>query len=149
MNEDSPAQEHALTIRPQKVMSFGRKLVIISIMAFVGFAVIVALPFIANPQIANIAAAGRHIPALRRALDKDARFSRIELRSFTMSGGCLLVRGELDSEEAEADLRAAVAASRPPVKVEYRVFIITPETRVTLERLRREEPAAASEPTAK
>ena len=131
-------------------MSFGWKLLLIAIIAFGTFAYMMAK--VLEPgrrQIANIAAAGRHIPALRRALDKDARFSRIELRSNTLSGGCLLVSGELDSVEAEADLKAAVTASQPPVTVEYGVVVTTPETRAMMERLRREEPAEASEPTAK
>src|SRR6266404_3464340 len=75
-------------------------------------------------QMANIAAAERHIPKLLPMLQKDSRFISIKLHSFTGSDGSLMVSGELFSESDLQDLKKIVEASKPPVAVVYNVPVL-------------------------
>jgi len=86
--------------------------------------------------MANMRAVEQHIPVLRTLLDSDSRFGRIELSTYTGSNGSLMVRGELDSDEALEDLKESVGDSGPPAEVEYSVIVMTPEMRKRSEQFR-------------
>lgn len=98
-------------------------------------------------QLRNMRAAEDHIPTIRPFLAKDPRFARIEMDSNTINGGSLLIRGELESYEAEAELKSVVSASGPPVHVEYRVEVMTPDMKRMVEEYRkRQETDAGATP---
>lgn len=87
-------------------------------------------------QMANIAAAERHLPSLQKLLKADGRFDEIELMGFTGSGGSIRVNGTVESEEALQALKVIVLSSNPPVTVLYHASILDPETKKLIEQLK-------------
>ncbi|MFN0075096.1 MAG: hypothetical protein ACKVY0_01345 [Prosthecobacter sp.] len=82
-------------------------------------------PFPFHPQIRNLKAAERHIPALQPLLDQDPRFAKLKISPFTANGGCLSVSGPMNSETDFPDLKAIIDSSRPPVGVQYNLDLPT------------------------
>jgi hypothetical protein len=80
-------------------------------------------------QSTNMRAVDEYIPSLQPLLDRQTRFSRIRLSTFTASNGSLLVEGELESEEELDALKKLVADSHPPADVLYHVEVVPPEVR--------------------
>jgi len=106
-----------------------RGLQIIAIVTMLGVAAVLLIqrfgPF--PSQMARMAQAEQHIQILRPMLQSDARFTNITLHPFTGAGGSLSLSGELLSESDLAELKQIVLASKPPVEVVYRVYVIPPE----------------------
>ena len=84
-------------------------------------------------QLANMAAAGRHLPSLLKLLKHNERFDEIVLKEYSGEGGSILVKGTVKSEEELQSLKATVLASNPPVPVLYRVDIMPVELKKQIE----------------
>jgi hypothetical protein len=81
-------------------------------------------------QMSNFDLADRHLLILRPMLQKDLRFSRLRVFTFSGENGSLMIEGDLFSESDLHDLKQLVNSSKPPVKVLYSdTIVISPEER--------------------
>lgn len=76
-------------------------------------------------QKKNLAEAERVLPEVLGALAGEVRFRKVMVGVHTIDDGCLMAWGAVRTEEDLAALKARIAATQPPVNVNYRVEVLS------------------------
>ena len=78
-------------------------------------------------QKRNLIAAEKHANVIRPLVQADARFQKVKIGTYTGNNGCLWVSGSVSSKVDGDALRTLVAATQPPVKTHFMIFLLHPE----------------------
>jgi len=70
-------------------------------------------------QAKNMDLAASHLAKLRIVIKNDQSFSGVRVDVLSAYGGCVAVRGEVDSEPILARLKTALQSTTPPVELRF------------------------------
>lgn len=115
-----PAESRAARRR----ILFRIAIVLLSVVVAIVGVVIVAIVIITRRLDENLRKADNYIAGAKVMLAKDPRFQNVELSSFTMANGSVLVNGTVATSLDLSALQRSIQSSGPPVPVIFDVQVL-------------------------